>query len=135
MYIKNIFLSIRLIKKQKILHKKRVFAIFAVSKDKARCRLINFLRIYFAEPRGKWKRIIKERKVLSPMNEDKKLITYCGLYYGDCVNYKGEIADLARDLRKKIRQEKFNRVSKGLSKGASKRKSTSLKPANRFSGT
>jgi len=28
----------------------------------------------------------------------------------------GEIADLARDLRKKLRQEKFNRVSKGLSK-------------------
>lgn len=50
------------------------------------------------------------------MNEDKKLIAYCGLYCGDCVNYKGEIADLARDLRKKLRQEKFDRVSKGLSK-------------------
>jgi hypothetical protein len=48
------------------------------------------------------------------MNEDKKLIAYCGLYCGDCVNYKGEVADLARDLRKKLRQEKFNRVSKGL---------------------
>jgi hypothetical protein len=50
------------------------------------------------------------------MNEDKKLIAYCGLYCGDCVNYKGEIADLARDLRKKLRQAKFDRVSKGLSK-------------------
>ncbi len=50
------------------------------------------------------------------MNEDKKLIAYCGLYCGDCVNYKGKIADLARDLRKKLRQEKFDRVSKGLSK-------------------
>jgi len=69
------------------------------------------------------------------MDEDKKLIAYCGLYSGDCVNYKGEIADLARDLRKKLRQEKFNRVSKGLSNGASKRKSASSKPANRFSET
>lgn len=42
------------------------------------------------------------------MDADKKLIAYCGLYCGDCVNYKGEIADLARDLRKKLRQEKFD---------------------------
>lgn len=50
------------------------------------------------------------------MKEDKKLVAYCGLYCGDCVNYQGEIADLARDLRKKLRQEKFDRVSKGLTK-------------------
>jgi len=50
------------------------------------------------------------------MNEDKKLIAYCGLYCGDCINYKGEIADLSRDLRKKLRQAKFDRISKGLSK-------------------
>src|SRR5665648_483941 len=50
------------------------------------------------------------------MSEDKKLIAYCGLYCGDCVNYKGEIANLARDLRKKLRQAKFDRSSKGLSK-------------------
>jgi len=44
------------------------------------------------------------------------LIGFCGLYCGDCFNYKGEIADLARDLRKKLRQVKFDRVSQGLSK-------------------
>jgi hypothetical protein len=41
------------------------------------------------------------------MVENIKLIAYCGLYCGDCYQYKGEIADLARDLRKKLRQEKF----------------------------
>lgn len=46
--------------------------------------------------------------------QDKDLIAYCGLYCGDCFNYKGEIADLARDLRKKLREEKFDRVSCGL---------------------
>ncbi|MDY6965132.1 MAG: DUF3795 domain-containing protein [Halobacteriota archaeon] len=48
--------------------------------------------------------------------EDKDLIAYCGLYCGDCINYKGEIADLARDLRKRLREAKFDRVSKGLLK-------------------
>lgn len=50
------------------------------------------------------------------MVENKDLIAYCGLYCGDCFNYKGEIADLARDLRKKLREAKFDRVSEGLSK-------------------
>jgi len=50
------------------------------------------------------------------MNENENLIAYCGLYYGDCFNRKGEIADLARDLRKKLREAKFNRASQGLSK-------------------
>ena len=51
---------------------------------------------------------------MTEQNED--LIAYCGLYCGDCMNYKGEIADLARDLRKKLREAKFDRVSQGLSK-------------------
>jgi len=50
------------------------------------------------------------------MADDKNLIAYCGLYCGDCINYKGEVADLARDLRKKLRAAKFSRVSRGLSK-------------------
>ncbi len=50
------------------------------------------------------------------MKESKNLIAYCGLYCGDCFNYKGEIADLARDLRKKLREAKFEQVSQGLSK-------------------
>ncbi len=49
-------------------------------------------------------------------DKNKELVAYCGLYCGDCINYKGEIADLARDLRKKLRQANFERVSKGLSK-------------------
>lgn len=44
------------------------------------------------------------------------LACYCGLYCGDCYNYKGEIADLARDLRKKLREEDFARISVGMSK-------------------
>lgn len=50
------------------------------------------------------------------MSENENLIAYCGLYCGDCFNRKGEIADLARDLRKKLREAKFNRASQGLSK-------------------
>ena len=51
---------------------------------------------------------------MSEQNMD--LVAYCGLYCGDCVMHKGEVADLARDLRKKLRETKFERVAKGLSK-------------------
>jgi hypothetical protein len=50
------------------------------------------------------------------MDGNRDLIAYCGLYCGDCFNHKGEIADLARDLRKKLREEKFDRVAQGLSR-------------------
>lgn len=50
------------------------------------------------------------------MSEDRSLVAYCGLYCGDCFSYKGEIADLARDLRKKLREAKFGTISQGLSK-------------------
>jgi hypothetical protein len=42
------------------------------------------------------------------------MIAYCGLYCGDCTNYKGEIANLARDLRKKLRESKFDRTAQAL---------------------
>jgi len=42
-------------------------------------------------------------------------IGYCALYCEDYFNRKGEIADLARDLRKKLSEAKFERVSQGLS--------------------
>lgn len=48
--------------------------------------------------------------------DEISLVGYCGLYCGDCFNYKGEIADLARDLRKKLRESKFDAVSRGLAK-------------------
>lgn len=44
------------------------------------------------------------------------MMGYCGLYCGDCVNHKGEVADLARDLRKKLREEHYDRTAAGLSK-------------------
>jgi len=45
------------------------------------------------------------------VEENKNLLAYCGLYCGDCFAYKGKIAkgkiaDLARDLRKELRDEK-----------------------------
>jgi hypothetical protein len=49
------------------------------------------------------------------MAEGKKdLVAYCGLYCGDCYRYKGRIADLARDLRKELRQENFDLAADAL---------------------
>jgi len=48
---------------------------------------------------------------------DKKaedLIAYCGLYCGECFSYKGKVADLARDLRKELRQAKFDKIAEGI---------------------
>ena len=48
------------------------------------------------------------------LSEDKgkiELISYCGLYCGDCFGRKGVIADLARDLRKELRKAKFERFA------------------------
>lgn len=50
---------------------------------------------------------------MSEQNTD--LIAYCGLYCGDCLMHKGEVADLARDLRKKLRETRFDRLADGLS--------------------
>jgi len=47
--------------------------------------------------------------------KDKNLIAYCGLYCGDCFGYKGKIADLARDLRKELRQSRFDKTAESLS--------------------
>ncbi|RZB29070.1 MAG: hypothetical protein AEth_01674 [Candidatus Argoarchaeum ethanivorans] len=46
---------------------------------------------------------------------DEKLIAYCGLYCGDCFAYKGKLADLARDLRKELRQSRFDKTAESLS--------------------
>ena len=40
-----------------------------------------------------------------------ELVSYCGLYCGDCHGYAGTIADLARDLRKELRRYKFDRFA------------------------
>jgi len=49
------------------------------------------------------------------MTEEKDLVTYCGLYCGDCFAYQGKIADLARDLRKELRLAKFDKTVELLS--------------------
>ena len=49
------------------------------------------------------------------MAEGKDLVAYCSLYCGDCYRYKGNIADLARDLRKELRQAKFALEAEALS--------------------
>lgn len=49
------------------------------------------------------------------VEENKNLLAYCGLYCGDCFAYKGKIADLARDLRKELRDVKFDKTAESLS--------------------
>ncbi len=44
----------------------------------------------------------------------EELIAYCGLYCGDCFGYKGQIADMARDLRALLRKNKFDKVAKAV---------------------
>ena len=46
----------------------------------------------------------------------KDLVAFCGLYCGDCFGYKGIIADLSRDLRKELRQAKFDNQAELMSK-------------------
>lgn len=53
------------------------------------------------------------------MSIDKKgtvLISYCGLYCGDCHAFKGKVSKLARDLRKELRKTQYNQFAKYMSK-------------------
>ena len=55
--------------------------------------------------------------MVNEMNsEEYNSMGFCGLCCEDCFNHKGEIADLARDLRKKLREANFNKAAQGLSK-------------------
>ena len=47
--------------------------------------------------------------------KDKLLISYCGLYCGDCFIRKCEIADLAKELSEKLNQVHFEQYAEGLS--------------------
>lgn len=47
------------------------------------------------------------------MNE-KGIIAYCGLYCSECSSYTGIIADLSRDLRKAIREHRFEKTAEAL---------------------
>jgi len=48
------------------------------------------------------------------MNQEEKLVAYCGLYCGDCFGYKGKIANLAKELRQELRLAKFDKMAKGI---------------------
>ncbi|MBN1397952.1 MAG: DUF3795 domain-containing protein [Bacteroidetes bacterium] len=43
-------------------------------------------------------------------------VAYCGLYCAECPNHTGVIADLARDLRKQLRNFRFDKTAEILSK-------------------
>lgn len=49
------------------------------------------------------------------MPTQEKLIAYCGLFCGKCFSYRQKIADLARDLRKELRQTRFDKTAESLS--------------------
>ncbi len=49
------------------------------------------------------------------MSEQHELIAYCGLFCGECFSHTGIVADLARDLRKELRQTKFEKTAGFLS--------------------
>ena len=46
--------------------------------------------------------------------ENKNLVAYCGLYCGDCIGHRQKAADLARDLRKELRETKFEKTAEYL---------------------
>lgn len=49
------------------------------------------------------------------MAEDHlKNTAYCGLYCGDCSFGKGTIPDLARDLRKELRETRFEKIAEAI---------------------
>lgn len=43
---------------------------------------------------------------------DEELIAYCGLYCGDCHGHQQKIPDLARDLRKELRAQRYDLFAK-----------------------
>ena len=47
--------------------------------------------------------------------DDENLIAYCGLYCKDCHGYNGRIPDLARDLRKELRESKYDKFAAFIS--------------------
>jgi hypothetical protein len=47
--------------------------------------------------------------------EGENLIAYCGLYCNDCHGYNGKIPDLARDLRKELRQNRYDKFAHFIS--------------------
>lgn len=46
--------------------------------------------------------------------DNENLISYCGLYCGSCFQYIGSVADMARDIRKELRKNKFDKVAEAI---------------------
>lgn len=64
--------------------------------------------------------------------QDKNLVTCCGLYCGDCFFHKGEIAGLARDLRKKLRGAKLDQTYQEFAKFSEEFNNYRAKPTLSF---
>ena len=47
-------------------------------------------------------------------NKGESLISYCGLYCGDCHAFKGKISDLAIELRKELRRAQYDKFAKSI---------------------
>ena len=43
--------------------------------------------------------------------EETDLTAYCGLYCGDCIRYRSEVADLARDLLRALQETEFHKYA------------------------
>lgn len=52
---------------------------------------------------------------MSEKAQDEKLIAFCGLYCGDCHGFTGKIPDLARDLRKELREIHYDKFAAFIS--------------------
>lgn len=50
------------------------------------------------------------------MAKKTELIGYCGLYCHDCPSYTQKVADLAGDLRKQLRRDKFDKYADVIAK-------------------
>jgi len=48
------------------------------------------------------------------MTRKRDLVTYCGLYCDDCMARKGEVADLATDLKAELKSSGFDRFVEAL---------------------
>lgn len=49
-------------------------------------------------------------------NKDESLISYCGLYCGDCHAFRGKISDLSLELRKELRRTQYEKFAKYIQK-------------------
>ena len=52
---------------------------------------------------------------MSDKKQDENLIAFCGLYCADCHGYNAKIPDLARDLRKELRDAKYDKFAAFIS--------------------